>query len=99
MPAARGALAALGKGAPTGYSNSTVANEPALLPLTDLFAMPRWLPFANVFSIGDVAIGLGVVTVIVVAMRTARSRPQPAEPATPALPPAGGPVRPGNSPS
>ena len=26
-------------------------------PLTDIFALPAWLPFANVFSIGDVLIG------------------------------------------
>ena len=33
---------------------------PRLAPLTDIFAMPRWLPFANVFSVGDVLIGVGV---------------------------------------
>jgi hypothetical protein len=45
--------------------------DPALRPLTDIFALPAWLPFANVFSIGDVLIGLGVVVVIALGMRTA----------------------------
>ncbi len=75
MPAAPAALDALGKSAPAGYSNSTVVAAPALEPLTDLFAMPRWMPFANVFSVGDVLIGLGVGLVIVVAMRAAGPRP------------------------
>ena len=69
MPADPGALAALGKVAPTVYSNSAVVAHPTLGPLTDLFALPIWLPFANVFSVGDVLITAGVVVVIVSAMR------------------------------
>jgi hypothetical protein len=69
MPAASGALAALGKSAPAMYSNSAVVASPALELLTDRFALPRWVPFANVFSVGDVLIALGIVVVIVVAMR------------------------------
>ena len=60
MPAS-GAMAALGKVDPTGYSNSAVVADPALAPLTISSPCPRWLPFANVFSVGDVAIGVGVV--------------------------------------
>jgi hypothetical protein len=71
MPAAPGALAALGRGPETVYSNSTVLAHPALEPLTDLFAIPRGIPFANVFSVGDILIGLGVVIAIVVAMKRA----------------------------
>jgi len=71
MPADPGAVAALGGIAP-GYSNSSVTAEPALGSLTDIFATPAWLPFANVFSIGDVLIGVGVATTIVVAMRAQR---------------------------
>jgi hypothetical protein len=69
MPASASALAALGKGAPTIYSNSTVLAQPALAPLTDIFAMPTWLPFHNIFSIGDVILAIGVVAVIAIAMR------------------------------
>jgi hypothetical protein len=69
MPAAPGALAALGKTAPVIYSNSAVVAQPALELLTDRFALPRWLPFANIFSIGDVLLGVGVALLIVVTMR------------------------------
>ena len=69
MPADPGALAALGKVEPTVYSNSAVVAHPMLGPLTDLFALPTWLPYANVFSVGDIVIVVGVATVIVSAMR------------------------------
>ena len=55
-----------------GYSNSIVVDDPALRPLTDLYALPSTFPFANVFSVGDVLIGIGVVAVIAFAMRTRR---------------------------
>lgn len=71
MPAAPGAIEALGQGQATVYSNSTVLAHPALEPLTDLFAIPRGIPFANVFSVGDLLIGLGVTVAIVVAMKRA----------------------------
>jgi Family of unknown function (DUF5317) len=69
MPASAGALQALGKVPSTAYSNSTVLPNAALAPLTDIFALPAWVPFANVFSLGDVAIAVGVVVVIAAAMR------------------------------
>jgi hypothetical protein len=77
MPAAPGALASLGKSAPTIYSNSSVVPAPALEPLTDIFALPRWLPFANVFSIGDVLLGVGVALLIAVVMRRGAVRQLP----------------------
>jgi Family of unknown function (DUF5317) len=70
MPASPEAMAALGKPAKAGYSNSSFLPDPALPWLTDIFALPSWLPYTNVFSIGDVLIGLGVVVVIASAMRT-----------------------------
>jgi len=33
--------------------------------------LPSWLPLANVFSIGDVLIGVGVIVAIVLSMRAA----------------------------
>jgi hypothetical protein len=68
MPADPAALAAVG-GLLPGYSNSSVVADPVLEPLTDLFALPAWLPFANVFSVGDVVIGIGVAVTIAAAMR------------------------------
>lgn len=69
MPASAQAAAALGKAHPTSYSNSAIIPDPILAPLTDIFALPAWVPFANVFSIGDVLIGVGIGFVIVKAMR------------------------------
>jgi hypothetical protein len=72
MPAEASALAALGKSEPVLYSNSAVVPDPALWFLTDILALPRGLPGANVFSVGDVLIGLGIVVVMVLAMRRGR---------------------------
>ena len=72
MPADPGALAAAGLQPTQGATNSVVLAQPALAPLTDLFALPSGVPFANVFSVGDVLIGLGAAVAIASAMRTAR---------------------------
>jgi hypothetical protein len=74
MPAGAAAMAALGRSEATIYSNSAVIANPALEPLTDIFALPPWLPFANIFSVGDMLIAVGVAWVVVAAMR----RPAPA---------------------
>jgi hypothetical protein len=74
MPVSAAALAALGWEEPPGYSNSAAIADPALAPLTDVFAMPSWLPFANVFSIGDVLIAAGIAVTIAVAMRRTPGR-------------------------
>ncbi len=60
MPASPEALATAGVGGTEGYSNSRTLSEPALKPLTDVFALPSAVPFANVFSIGDVLIWVGL---------------------------------------
>jgi hypothetical protein len=91
MPAAPDALAALGKQIGGGFTNSAQPASVALAPLTDVFAMPAWAPFANVFSVGDVLIGVGVVIALVAVMRDRRLDP-PLAP-TPALV-AGVPVNP-----
>jgi lipoprotein signal peptidase len=69
MPASAAALAFLGKSVHPGYSNSAIVESPALAPLTDVFALPPFVPFANVFSIGDVLISIGIAVVIASAMR------------------------------
>jgi hypothetical protein len=69
MPADPAALEVAGLGGPGTHTNSVVVADPVLRPLTDIFALPAWLPFANVFSVGDVLIGAGIVIVIVAAMR------------------------------
>jgi hypothetical protein len=37
--------------------------------------LPRWLPFANIVSVGDILIAVGIVVVITAAMRAGRTRP------------------------
>ncbi len=68
MPADPAALASLGLTA-GGPTNSVVVADPALRPLTDIFAMPSWMPLANVFSLGDVLIGIGIAVALVALMR------------------------------
>ncbi len=69
MPVSRAALEAMGRGPGTsGYSNSVLLEHVSLAPLTDIFAMPIWMPIANVFSVGDVLIGVGVAVAIVAGM-------------------------------
>jgi hypothetical protein len=69
MPADAGALATAGFTGPGDHTNSVVLARPAFEPLTDIFALPAGVPLANVFSIGDVLIGVGIVVAIVAAMR------------------------------
>lgn len=76
MPADQAALTSVG-GLGSGYTNSVISAEPALRPLTDLFALPPWLPLANVFSVGDVLIGIGVAATIALAMRSPKPSTAP----------------------
>lgn len=82
MPANAAAVASLGGEASSTYSNSAVIVNPALEPLTDMFALPRWLLFTNVFSVGDVLIAVGVAAVVALAMRRS---PVPLGEGSPAL--------------
>ncbi len=68
MPVSPEALAAMGRAPREGYSNSRLVDGVVLGPLTDLFAMPAWVPLANIFSIGDVLIGVGAALAVVAAM-------------------------------
>jgi hypothetical protein len=68
MPARPEALATVGAGI-GAHTNSAIVGHPSLEPLTDIFATPGWLPLANVFSVGDVLIGVGIAVAIAAAMR------------------------------
>jgi hypothetical protein len=68
MPASADAVGALDRLPPEGYSNSRLSDAVMLGPLTDLFAMPGWVPLANVFSIGDMLIAIGCVIAVVATM-------------------------------
>jgi len=82
MPVSPEAMVAMGRVPPEGYSNSRLVDGVVLGPLTDLFAMPTWVPMANVFSIGDVLIGVGAAIAVVAAMHgRGPLEPRPAAPA------------------
>ena len=46
------------------FTNSGLLDHPRLLFLGDIWAIPRGWPLANVFSIGDVVIAIGVFAVV-----------------------------------
>lgn len=49
-------------------ANSTAMPEPSLPWLVDRWAAPDWIPFANVFSVGDVVIAVGAFVLVLAAM-------------------------------
>jgi hypothetical protein len=65
MPASADALRTAGR-SPTeeGFTNSEVLDDPRLGFLGDVLPLPSWMPFANVFSIGDVLIAVGVFVLV-----------------------------------
>ena len=57
-------------------NNSQAINEDTILPwLGDIFYIPSWMPFSNVFSIGDVLIAAGVCMYFVLGMKSAGTNP------------------------
>ena len=59
-----------------GAAHSNVAvGADRLAFLGDIFALPRELPLANVFSIGDLLLGIGTVMLIVTVSTAESSRP------------------------
>jgi hypothetical protein len=81
MPARAGALRAAGRAVTgTEFANSATLSHPRLAWLGDVAAVPKGVPLANVFSVGDVLIVLGALVVLHqicgsrVARRTATAR-------------------------
>jgi len=83
MPARAGALEAAGRPvAEERFRNSAAVADPHLPWLGDTFAIPSGVPLANVFSVGDVVLVLGVLFLLHVACGSrvggARFSPSPA---------------------
>ena len=80
MPATPEALAAAGLPPESGFAAGSVVGDPALPWLVDRFALPSWLPLANVFSLGDVLIAIGIAVAVAAGMhaRPGRSSAAPA---------------------
>jgi hypothetical protein len=96
MPVSAAALQALGRVAPVTYSNSRVVLHPALEPLTDFIALPRGMPFANVISVGDVLIAVGLAAAVAHLMKDRREVDNESPPGQRIE--SAGPVTDGNSP-
>jgi len=67
MPVLPSAMRAAGR-TEAVHANSTAASDPSFACLVDRFAAPDWIPLANVFSVGDVAIAAGAIVVVLAAM-------------------------------
>lgn len=67
MPASPHAIRAAGL-AYRLQNNSISTVHPHLAWLTDRWAVPAWIPWGNVYSVGDVLIAAGIIVTIVVAM-------------------------------
>jgi hypothetical protein len=65
MPASRSALRDAGRTLEAGqFENSAAVRHPSLSFLGDVFAVPASWPLANVFSVGDVLIAIGIAVVV-----------------------------------
>ena len=71
MPTTLDALVTAGLAPAAGFSNSALIADPALPWLVDRFGLPAWLPLANVFSVGDVVLGLGLAVAVAAGMHGA----------------------------
>jgi hypothetical protein len=60
MPASRSAQVAAGMAVRGGFENSAPIADAHLAFLGDVFAVPSWMPLANVFSIGDALLVVGI---------------------------------------
>ena len=71
MPASRTALAMAGiaYSGDTHNNSAVIGTHTHLRFLGDIFAVPSWMPAANVFSIGDLLIAAGVAALLAASMR------------------------------
>jgi Family of unknown function (DUF5317) len=64
MPARPAAVLKAGLKPPDGFENSRVVTDPHYAVLGDIFAVPARFPLANVFSIGDLVLNIGLILVL-----------------------------------
>jgi Family of unknown function (DUF5317) len=64
MPARPAAVRQAGLKPPDGFENSRVVTDPQFEILGDIFAIPARFPLANVFSIGDLVLNIGLILVL-----------------------------------
>lgn len=78
MPASASAVEAAGLEHGAGFDNSAPLDDPDLLFLGDVFAVPDPWPLANVFSVGDVVVVAGAGLLVHESSRAALAPAQPA---------------------
>jgi hypothetical protein len=81
MPALPGALRAAGEASGIHFNSAEMAS-PHVSWLADRWAAPDWLPWANVFSVGDVVIAVGVIVIVFAASGARVTSPLPGRSAT-----------------
>jgi hypothetical protein len=79
MPASRAALVLAGNayGGQSMNNSAVIGAGTRLAFLGDVFAVPSWMPAANVFSIGDALIVAGIAVFLVASMRGPRAVVEP----------------------
>ena len=75
MPALASALADAGTPIGRLHNNSVTADHPHLSWLIDRWGAPSWVPLANVYSVGDVLLGVGALVIVSAAMGARLRRP------------------------
>ncbi|MDX6532716.1 MAG: hypothetical protein QOF68_460 [Gaiellales bacterium] len=68
------------------HNNSVASADPNLAWFVDRFAAPGWVPMGNVYSIGDVLIGVGIALTVAAAMGVRLPAVRRREEAPPVLP-------------
>jgi hypothetical protein len=68
MPALPGAMRDAGLAFDGVHNNSVASADPSLAWFVDRFAAPSWVPMGNVYSVGDVLIGVGIALTVAAAM-------------------------------
>jgi Family of unknown function (DUF5317) len=68
MPALPEAMRAAGLDYTGVHNNSVASASPHVSWLVDRWGAPGWLPLANVYSVGDVLLAVGVVLILSAAM-------------------------------
>ncbi|MCU1395694.1 MAG: hypothetical protein JWM34_4122 [Ilumatobacteraceae bacterium] len=77
MPASASAWHTAGRAPTTGFTNSGPVPHPRLQILGDIFAIPKGWPLANVFSIGDIILVLGLMWLLYRGCRHPAGVPEP----------------------
>jgi hypothetical protein len=83
MPSLPSAMRAAGLDYTGVHDNSVASAHPQLAWLVDRWGAPGWVPLANVYSVGDILLAVGVVVIVSAAMGARVPRPGRPRPSVP----------------